>query len=396
VTAGTSIPRIPFLDMLRGLAVLGILVMNIQAFAQVELAYLNPHIRDPLSSAEVVVHAIGYLFVEQKFIALFSMLFGISNWIVASNALAAGRSARSVHLRRNAGLLVIGLVHAYLIWDGDILVAYAVTALLLTPALNWTVRRQLKTACVFLSIPLLLALLDVWLYTPEARAELYESSIGGIDADVAAHRGTWLEALNWRVESSLDMHLLGLPFYLVWFVGGLMLVGVVLFRLGIARAVYRPSFYWLWALGWLVPGLLLTQAGYLYQSANGFNLGTVALGRDVVAYLGALMMAQAYLGFAVLFFRSGLWPRLVYMLERVGRMALTNYVLQSLIATSLFYGHGLGWYERLSLVELVPVTLAIWAANIALSIVWLNVFRQGPLEWLWRHLTQWSGTPVQR
>ena len=391
-----AIPRIPFLDMLRGVAVLGILVMNIQAFAQVELAYLNPGIRDALSGAETVVHAIGYLFVEQKFIALFSMLFGISNWIVASNALAAGRSARSVHLRRNLGLLLIGLVHAYLIWDGDILVAYAVTALMLTPALNWTVRRQLKTAFVFLSIPLLLSLLDVWLYTPDARAELYETTIGGIDADIAAHRGTWLEALNWRIDSSLDMHLLGLPFYLVWFVGGLMLVGTVLFRLGIARAVYRPSFYGLWSLGWLVPGLLLTQAGYLYQSANDFNLGTVALGRDVLAYLGALMMAQAYLGFAVLFFRSGLWPRLVHVLERVGRMALTNYLLQSVIATGLFYGHGLGWYERLTLVQLVPVTFAIWAVHIAVSLVWLHRFRQGPMEWLWRHLTRWSGTPGHR
>lgn len=391
-----AIPRIPFLDMLRGLAVLGILVMNIQAFAQVELAYLNPYIQGPLSNADAVAHAIGYLFVEQKFISLFSLLFGISNWIVATNAQATGRSAKAVHWRRNLGLLLIGLVHAYLIWDGDILVAYAVAALLLTPALRWSVRRQVKTALVFLSIPLLLSLLDVWLYTPNARAELYTSTIGSIDADIAAHRGTWLEAFRWRVDSSLDMHLLGLPFYLVWFVGGLMLVGMVLFRLGIARAVYPSRFYWIWSLGWLVPGLLLTQAGYLYQAGRNFDLGTVALGRDVLAYLGALMMAQAYLGFAVLFFRGALWPGLVNVFETVGRMALTNYLLQSVVATSLFYGFGLGWYERLSLVELVPVTLAIWAMNIVVSRLWLSRFRQGPMEWFWRRLTHWSGAPAQR
>lgn len=396
MTSPAAIPRIPFLDMLRGAAVLGILIMNIQAFAQVELAYLNPAIRNALTPGESVVHAIGYLFVEQKFIALFSLLFGISNWIVATNAQAKGLSYRTIHVRRNLVLLLIGLIHAYLIWDGDILVTYALTALLLTPALQWSISRQLKTALVFLLIPLLLGLLDVWLYTPDTRAAFYDSSVGSIDDDIAAHTGTWWSAQQWRMASSWDMHVLGFPFFLFWYVGGLMLAGMALFRLGIARAEYGAQFYGLWTLTWLVPGLLLTQAGYLYQASSDFNLGTVTLGRDVLAYLGALMMALAYLGVAVLFHQAGFWRGLRRTLERVGRMALTQYLLQSVIATTVFYGYGLGWFEQLSLVQLVPVTLGIWAINIATSLLWLRYFRQGPMEALWRRLTHGSGTPDRR
>lgn len=391
MTTATGLPRIPFLDMLRGIAVLGILVMNIQGFAQVELAYINPYVLDALSPLEQWLHAFGYLFIEQKFVSLFSMMFGISTWIVATNAHSAGSSPTSVHLRRNLGLLIIGLVHAYLIWSGDILVSYAVTALLLTPALHWSIQRQIKIGLLFFAIPLIFSQLQFWLFSAEERAEWFAYTPEQLEAEIAAYRGGWLETLPWRLATSRDIHLLGLPFVLVWFVGGWMLTGMALFRIGIARAMFRPKIYWVWSIAWLIPGLILTQLGYLYQAHHQFELHTVALGRDTLAYLGALMMTNAYLGFAVLFYRSRLWPKLVRALEAIGRMALTNYLTQSLVATFLFHGFGLGWFERLSLVELVPVTLGIWAVNLMFSVLWLRYFRQGPMEWAWRHLTQWSG-----
>lgn len=383
-----GIRRIPFLDMLRGIAVLGILVMNIQGFAQVELAYLSPPVLNPLTPAESVLHALGYLFIDQKFVSLFSLLFGVSAWIVATNARAAGMAWRDVHRRRNLGLLLIGLVHAYLIWDGDILVSYALAALLLTRSLEWSLRRQIQVALAMLSVPLLLSLAEYALLPPGELASQYDATPETLQDEITALRGDWFSVQAWRLRSALEMHLWGIPFWNLWFAGGLMLVGMVLFRLGIARAVYPPAFYWRWVLGWGLPGFLLTLIAYLYQRDQGFALTSIALGRGVLAYLGALMMALGYLGLAVLLYQRASWPRVNRVFQAIGRMALSNYLLQSLVATGVFYGYGLGWFERLSLVQLLPVTLAIWALNASLSVVWLRHFQYGPVEWLWRWMTR--------
>lgn len=391
-----SIRRIPFLDMLRGLAVLGILVMNIQGFARVELAYLSPGVFEPLSLFDKLTHALGYFLVDQKFITLFSLLFGVSSWIVATNALANGQPMVGIHIRRNLSLLLIGLVHAYLIWNGDILVAYGAAGLLITRSLNWELRKQLVVGVVFLAIPMLLYLLEFLTTSAPERAAQYAADASSFNTEIEALRGGWTEVQSWRFDSALRTHLVGLPLWSLWFAAGSMLIGMVLFRLGIARAAYSQTFYLRWTLAWLLPGLALTLAAYIYQSSYGFGLASVAFGRGVLAYLGALMMAMAYLGLAVVFYQRGIWPALNRTLQAVGRMALTNYLLQSLIATSLFYGYGLGWFEQLTLTQLIPVVLAIWLVNISVSLFWLARFRYGPVEWLWRWLTYGKRPPLRR
>ncbi len=356
--------------------------MNIQGFAQVEWAYLNPNVPDPMSAADTVVHALGYLFVEQKFIGLFALLFGASSVMLADKARLNGVDPSRIHRRRNVGLLVIGLGHAYGLWSGDILVSYAVAALLLTPTLDWAPERQARTAGVMIGITLILAMI---LFAEPATVDA-----ATVQAQIEAYRGDWFSVAAERVRASVYMHVVGLPVLGFWPVAGWMLIGMVLYRAGIVQGSRSTRYYIRWIPAWGVPGLALTVLGYGYQSMHDFGLETVGIGRYGLSYLGSIGMTLSYVGLGVLLHRRFKTAAWVHSVQAVGRLALSNYLLQSVLATALFHGYGLGWFERLSLLQLVPVTLAIWIVNILFSRVWTRVARQGPAEWVWRRILPWS------
>lgn len=376
--------RLPVIDGLRGVAIFGILIMNIQAFARVERAYLVPNIYEPLSLADRWFHALGYFFAEQVFVSLLSCLFGIGIWILAERSLASNQDPIRQQRRRSLGLLLIGLVHAYLIWSGDILVAYAIAGWVLAPAVHWKVRTQTQLGLAFLAVTPALSLLEMVLVPVDVRSLAYAADPQAFQTEINALLGSWWDNQQWRFERTLESHYLGLPFGTFWFVAGWMLLGMALYRLGLAAGQWSSQRYLLVLSIMLPSGLLLKAVGYVYQAGSDFAPTRMVIGRGFFSYFGAACLCLSVICLAVLFWRR--WPQhhLANLLEAIGKTALSNYLLQSIMATSLFYGFGLGWFEQLSFSQLVLVTIGIWTLNGWLTTLWLRHFRLGPVEWLWR------------
>jgi uncharacterized protein len=388
--------RLPVIDALRGIAILGILIMNIQAFGRIERAYLLPNIDGPLSLSDRWLHALGYFFAEQVFVSLLSCLFGVGIWLLAERSQAVGLNPVRQQRRRSLGLLSIGLVHAYLIWSGDILVAYALAAWVLAPAVYWSVGTQLKLGLAFLAVTPALSLLELMLVPAEIRSSVFAVDPQAFQAEIQALLGGWWENQGWRFDRTLESHYLGLLFGTFWFVAGWMLIGMALFRIGLAAGRWPDRRYWRLIALVLPLGWLLKALGYWYQASTDFDPARLVIGRGLFSYLGAACLCLGYLSLAVLVWRH--WPQhvLARPLEAIGQTALSNYLLQSLLATTLFYGFGLGWFEQLDFAQLVLVTIGIWTVNALLTTWWLAHFRLGPMEWLWRWQSRGQAPALRR
>ena len=241
--------RIHSLDLLRGIALLGILIMNIQSFAMPPAAYLNPTAYGDLEGINRWVWTLSHIFADQKFMTLFSMLFGAGILLVSDRAVAkTGRSA-GLHYARNAGLLVIGLIHAHLIWFGDILVGYALCGFFVYLFRNRKPRTMLIFGLLFFSVhPLLYALTDYSLafMTP---ADLAEIKSGWapfpelIREEIAAFTGSLSEQIRANSAAALEMETLVFMLLFVWRITGLMLIGMALYRWGVLSAGRSRGFY---------------------------------------------------------------------------------------------------------------------------------------------------------
>lgn len=393
--------RIVALDVLRGVAVLGILLVNIRAFAMVSAAYGNPTVNDGLEGAGLWVWAVVHLFAETKFISIFSMLFGAGMAMMADRAVQRRASGAGVHYRRQLWMLVFGLAHAHLIWFGDILVAYALCGCLLYPLRNLRPRWALILGACWTAvvIPLWLAVAASLRYWPdEARAEMeadWTPSPEALNAEIAAFRGGWLEQMPYRVEGALELETTVFLVYFLWRAGGLMLVGMGLYRLGVLAAARSASFYRRTALAGLAAGLPAIAAGMAYNWSGGFAWERSMFQGTLFNYVGSVGVSLAYVGLVMLAVKAGRFPRLQRRLAATGRMALTNYVAQSVLCTFVFYGHGLGLFEQVEAVGQMGVVLAVWTVQLAWSPWWLRRFRFGPLEWLWRTLVYMKRQPMK-
>ena len=400
-TPVTRSERIVAIDVLRGFAVLGILIVNVQGFARVSSAYSNPASGRILEAADQWIWAAIYLFADTKFISIFSLLFGVGIAIMSERMASRGLSGTGLHYRRQFWLLVIGLMHAFLIWHGDILVAYAVCGFLLYPLRNLAPRRQLWIGGAAVSVVvMLLGLFALALpYLPEAeRADLMAEWAPAqeiIDAEIAAFRGSWTDQFPER--ASLYLLAIGavFPFYVLWRAGGLMLVGMALYRLGIVTGARSTSFYRRMAVLGLVPGLPLCAWGASSMVRSGLEWDQVLFSTQLLNYVGSIGVFLGYVALIMLMVKGGWLAWLRRRLEAAGRMALTNYITQSIICTLIFYGHGLGLFERVGTPGQVGIVVAIWVLQLAWSPWWMARFRFGPLEWIWRSATYMKRQPMR-
>jgi uncharacterized protein len=386
--------RIVSLDVLRGFAILGILLINIRVFAMPEATLSNPTAYGDFSGANYLVWVFTHVFAEQKFLTLFTVMFGAGIVLFTERKSAQGLAAASLHYRRTALLVGIGLLHAYLLWYGDILVAYGVSGLLLVGARNLTPRKQFLAGLGMLALPSLLEV-GVALTASADFASQWAPSEAAIQRELDAYRGGWLEQMDHRIETSLRRQIDGFVATGFWRIGGSMLLGMALFKTGVLSNERSRGFYTrLVAVGGGL-GLAVILAGVWFITANDFDSGVALLWRQF-NYWGSLALAGAYVGIVMLF--SGWRPDglVASALSAVGRTALSNYLFQTVLATSVFYGHGLGLFGSLTRVELMGVVVAIWAVQIPLSVLWLRYFRFGPVEWVWRTLTYGSRQPLRR
>lgn len=394
--------RLLSIDVLRGFAVLGILVMNIQSFAMIGAAYMNPTAYGDLTGANYAVWYLSYLLVDLKFMTIFSMLFGAGIVVLTSRRERAGEDSAGVHYRRMAWLLVVGLAHAYLLWYGDILFSYAVCGLVayvfrrLPPAP--LIALGLCAIAVGSAIFLLFGLsMSLWpAESLEQMARDWSPTKEMYAAELAAYRGSWLEQMSHRVPESLFFQTFLLLIFTAWRAGGLMLVGMGLYKLGVLSAQRSGRFYLALVAAGVLIGLPLTALGIQRNFAAGWSLGySFFLGMQF-NYWGSLPAAMGWVGLIMLMCKRGAPRWLLGALAAVGRMALSCYLLETIICTAIFYGHGLGLFGRVERTGQLGVVLGVWAVLLAGAPLWLRFFRFGPFEWLWRTLTYMKPQPMLR
>jgi len=402
--------RIRALDALRGFALLGILLMNIEGFVGPLMSSMTG-LDSGLQGADRSMDAAIYLLVQGKFFPLFSMLFGMGFAVMMMRADAAGRPFLGLYLRRVGVLLLLGVGHATLLWPGDILVAYALMGLVLGLCFRGTPRSRLpKWGIALMLLPVVLTLLMGLLGTamqamPEEKRAGFEQAMAAQGAQIAAQveaqrlaygSGSYAEATAQRVDDFVSM--LGFITIFGAFILGLFLVGAWFTRSG---AIARPDEHarLFRRLRWvaLPAGLAMVLASYWLVPTMDFGrLDLTASTAQSLQMLGGAVMALAYLAWFVRGLQSPVLGRWLGLLAPAGRMALTNYLMQSLVCTTVFYGYGLGYFEQLPRAWQPLFVFALFGLQVALSHWWLARFRFGPMEWLWRAATYLQLPPMRR
>jgi len=393
--------RIGSLDVLRGFALLGILVMNIQSFSMPSSAYFVPASYGDLEQLNGVVWLLGHLFFDLKFMALFSMMFGAGITLMSQRRDAADNPLLSIHYRRMALLLIFGLVHAYVIWYGDILVPYALCGMVVVWARRWPpiwLAISGGTLIVFGSLFYLLTSLGMQ-YAPEVAESVrvkFDPPQHVHQAEIAAYLGAWMDHFPFRAREAAAFQLFVFPLSLGWRIAGLMLLGMALFKWGVLSASRSTAFYTRMAILAGVLGLPLVGLGAYWAYANEFD-PTHMMGVGAFPnWYGSVGVALMWLALVMLAFRSRAFGKAKQVLSAYGRTAFTNYIGQSVLATWLFYGYGLGLFGSLERTQQAGVVVAIWIIQLAMSSVWLRYFRYGPLEWVWRSGVYLKLQPMKR
>ena len=314
--------RIDSIDVLRGFALLGILIMNIQLFAMPEAAYYNPTAYGDLEGANLYVWLGGRLLADQKFMTIFSMLFGAGIVLMTSRAEARGET-RQVHYRRMGGLALIGLAHAHLLWAGDILFLYAVCGMLVYPFRRQSPGRLLVlgTATVAVASAIfagLQASLPNW--SEEALAEVtlgaWQPTQAIIDDTVATYRGGWLQQLPARSAMALGFETFMLVIWGGWRAGGLMLIGMALFKMDVFSARRPRHFYGALIAAALVAGIPVEAYGVALDFELGWALDWSLLQGRQFNYWPSIAVGLGYVGLVMLACRTAALRRLTRPVRR--------------------------------------------------------------------------------
>ena len=394
--------RIASIDVLRGLALLGILVLNIQAFAMPFEAYGNAYGYGDIEGSNYWVFTFAMLLGDMKFMAIFSMLFGAGLILFIERLLETGRPAYAIHYRRMFWLLALGLLHAYLIWYGDILVTYALCGMIVV----WC--RRLPPWLLFIGGLCVVSVCSIFMlgsgfliseFAPEKISMLSSDSperMASIQSQMQAYSGSWADQMPHRIMASISVQTSGFLFFLFWRAAGLMLMGMALYRWGVFSAQRSTRFYLgMLGLGVLV-GLPIVAIGLQMGWSVDWHSFKVKFLTSQFNYWGSILVAFGWIALVMLLVRSGMARRFQHALASVGRMAFSNYLLQSILCTFIFYGHGLGQFGSWDRTEQMLLVLVLSIAQLIWSPLWLAAFRFGPAEWLWRSLTYWSLQPMRR
>ena len=393
----TGPSRITSLDALRGVGILGILAVHIQWFASVAAARFNPTVYGDVHGANWWVWLGIYVLADGKFVSIFGMLFGAGIVILAARA--PGRAATTrLHYRRMAGLFILGLLHAYVLWYGDFLVPFAICGSVAFLYCDLPPRRLAVFGILLLAVgatlPLTLSAPLSW-WPGNVAQEYWAPSREAVAWEINRYRSGWWGQMPHRAPMALMLETFHLAVRGLWQGTGLMLLGMALFKLGVFSAG-RPvkAYAAVIAIGFGI-GIPMIVYGVLHSSTHHWALNDYILVGDQLNYWGALFVALGWIGTVLLFCRRG---RDLRAFSAIGRTALSNYLMQSLVCTTLFYGHGLGLFGHVDRVGQLTVVVAIWLVEVAASRLWLRYFLAGPIEWLWRSTTygRWLQFRLQR
>lgn len=386
-----DLSRIISLDIVRGFAVLGILLMNIQSFSMPGAAYLNPNAYGELNTVNYSLWVFSHIFADQKFISLFSMLFGIGILIFCQNTELKNQSAASLHYRRTAWLLLFGLIHGYLFWYGDILFSYALCGFFVFLFRNKSVKTLLLIGTLLITIGSVISIL-----TGLAISEIPTDALSGIneswdppqshiDKEIAAYTGGWLSSLHYRLTDTFFMQTYVFLSTFVWRAGGMMLLGMAIFKLGVFSLSYTNKKLILAALVSFTIGFSLILIGLFAHHQNAFSVQYSMFIGNQFNYWGSIFVAFSYLNTILLIIKNNWLTSITAIFAKLGKTAFSNYILQTLLCTGFFYG--LGFFGTFSRIEQILTVCLVWTTQILVTHLWLKKFQYGPLEWSWRKLT---------
>lgn len=410
-TIATPVPvkeRIVLLDVLRGMAIFGILMVNMQLFFSPMLTVaIRTMEQTPLLERLSIIFI--KFFFEGKFYVLFSFLFGYGAYLFLHKDIPEDTSILPVYRRRMFVLLIFGILHVVLLWTGDILVFYALFGLLLLAFRKVSDKGLLRWATWLIIIPsLLTAMLALFttlmLNIPEAAGPIQENLEGGSQtlqnmlekATAVYSTGTFAEMVSMR----LNEYKILLPGLLFFYpvVLAVFLMGMLAARKRLIQNFqhYIPFFHRTAILGAAVgfPFSIVFVASFFLMNPHVPNIFQ-ALNMLSMA-LGGVFLGLFYVSSIVLLVNQGKLQTFSRLLAPVGRMALTNYLMHSIICTTLFYGYGFGFYGKVSIFQGILLTILIFALQVPFSHFWLKYFHYGPFEWLWRSLTYMKIQPFRK
>ncbi|WP_296674777.1 DUF418 domain-containing protein [Novosphingobium sp.] len=409
----TQAERLVSLDFIRGIAVLGIVFANIAAFGQTMMAYIwPPALAEGPTSIDKLFWLIQYILVDGKMRGLFTLLFGAGMMLFMERAWARG-ATRWLQARRLGWLLLFGLLHLLLLWHGDILHGYAISGIILLAAMKWQPRTKLITGLVLYMLgslafgaqmggsyaasvnPEIAAKLK-----PEQRKEILgagERTLAKNAETIALYRdGSFFDVARHMTVDKAGQTLGQSLFFSFMETVPLALMGMALFEMGLFSGGMNAGAMRKWGWAGLIAGSAATLALGLWAYRADFPFMLTLL-----VFVGAspLPRLAVILGLAALLAQWA--PRAVggalgARLVAAGRMAFSNYLGTSLLLVPIFNGWGLGLFGQFGRVELFGFVLAVWALMLLWSKPWLEHFRYGPLEWLWRCLTYWRIFPLRR
>ena len=378
---------------------MGILAANMPGFALPEAAYFSPLAWGGSTGLDRLAWFVTYVLVEGKMRGLFSLLFGASMLLIIERAQEHGDNAVQVHFSRMAWLYLIGLAHLYLLWWGDILAHYALVGCVAYPFHRCRIRALLALAALLLLLQLALeiSVLHGLSAATDATLAAFRRSFGvppraELTAELAAHRGTYADSFGFRID-----HVSG-PIAGVRVVGletlAYMLLGMASLKSGFVSGNWSARAYRRIALLLLGITLPILAALAANTAARQFDIYAVVFASLVAGTAIRPFVVVGYVALTIALMRPG--GRLTARIAAAGRAAFSNYLGTTILVTGLVEGYGLGWFGHLTRAQLYLVAFVIWAIMLLWSKPWLDRFRYGPLEWVWRSLARLSPQPMIR
>ena len=418
--------RIRQVDILRGVALLGILIINIEYFAYPEETLFDPSRIGGFEGLDFWVWRLKTWFFSQKMMSIFSMLFGAGLILMAARAEEAGKPFRKIYYRRTLLLIVFGLMHAYLLWFGDILFAYGVCGLVIYLFRRKSPRTLVIIAVVSFLIGAVIMLgagnmINFMRNTAEEATELtaqgeelssLQASMMEAWSEIKVEfnptqdklqksieiygNGSFVEIFKKRAVQSLTMQTQAFLFMILWQVLGLMLLGMALLKAKVITGERSIRFYTIQAVIGLSVGLGLSILAAEMQIGGGFDMIDYFRGGGPIMMFASAVAAIGYIGLIMLISKTDTRGFIKDRLAAVGRMALTNYLLQSIVCTTIFYSYGLGLFGEVNRAPAMLIVFGVWIIQLLYSKWWLERYKFGPVEWLWRSLTYGKKQPFKQ
>jgi len=401
--------RIALLDILRGFAIFGILLVNMELFNSPPYPTEGSGV---VGTGDQLAEWLIRFFGEGKFYTLFSFLFGVGFSLQMARAASQGARFGPVYWRRLFVLLLIGLAHVLLVWAGDILVLYAVLGVPLLVFRASSPRTLIVSALLCLALPILfyaglLGLVEYGGSVPRAAEQIERwfaetaakhEALAEQSFQVYSH-GTFVEITAQRIQDLGFYYLDPLDGWLVWapHIFAMFLMGLYVGRRGFLQhisthvPIFRKAMWWGLGLG------LSGNLGFVVTAdwSDPVVPSVTGLVEAVFFVIGAPALSFFYVAAILLLVQREGWQERLAPLAAVGRMALSNYLFQSVICTTIFYSYGLGLYGGVGPAVGVGLTVVIFLIQVVLSVWWLRRFQFGPMEWAWRSLTYRKRQPMR-